>query len=319
LYINQKKNIMKKLLLSLIFIASFGVSKAQNIYSYGFNSPTATMLGADGWMQTNQSSPVGASTYTVPTVASTVFTTGGQAGGPLSFTLINFNSTTGAGEISNWLISPVVSLQNGDVISFYTRTNTPNANPTPANTFPDRLELRLGTNGSFTANPSTGVADLGDFTTLGVTVNPDLLLTGAGSYPGVWTKYSYTVSGLTGITDCKVAFRYWVTDGGPLGANSNIIAIDTLSVDRTPLATNNFFAQNFKVYPNPATNVVNVVAKSGTTINQVEVTDINGRVVKAVTPKALTSEINITELTSGVYFVKVASDLGSGTTKIVKQ
>lgn len=303
---------MKKLLLSFSLLLMTSLSFSQSIYTYGFDTPTAT-LATDGWLQTNQSTPVGASTYIVPTTASTVFTTGGQAGGILSYALVNFNSTTGAGDISNWLISPEVSLKNGDVVSFYTRTATYAAVPTPANTFPDRLELRISTNGSFTTLPTGGSTDVGDFTTLAAEVNPDLELT---VYPATWTQFSYTVSGLPDLTACKVAFRYFVTNGGPAGANSNIIAIDSFNVDR-PLATDSFFAQNFGVFPNPATNVLNIANKSNSAINSIQITDMNGRIVKDV--KGMVEQINISELNAGVYFLKVTSSQGTGSTKIIKK
>lgn len=308
---------MKKLLLSFLLLPFLGSS--QNIFSFGFEGTTAAMF-ASGWTETNQSNPVGTSTFTIPTATVTAFATGAQAGGPLSYVLVNFNSTTTPGDISNWLITPVVSLQNGDIITFYTRTVTPNASPSPANTYPDRLELRLSTSGAFSAAPSTGSTDLGDFTTLCLSVNPNLLLTGAGSYPGTFTQFSYTVSGLTGVTDCEFGFRYWVTDGGPTGSNSNIIAIDTVSVDRPTASTADFFSSNFSIFPNPVNDIFTVNSKNDATIKSIIVTDINGRVVSEVSPSSVSqTQVNISELNSGVYFVKVQSEAGVGTTKIIKR
>ncbi len=310
---------MKKLLYLFLAMPLIGLAQT-NVYNYGFETPTATMTSTDGWSQTNQSDPLGDATYSVPTASVTAFPTGAQSGGALSYVLVNYTSTTGAGDISNWLISPVVSIQNGDIITFYTRTVTPNANPSPDNTFPDRLELRLSANGAFSTIPANGADDLGDFTTLCTSVNPDLLLTGAGSYPGVWTQYTYTVSGLTAPTDCLLAFRYWVTNGGPTGANSNIIAIDTFDITRPNANTQDFFAGNFTMQPNPATDVFNITAKSGVSIQTIQVLDINGRVVNQV--NASNSEaiqVNISNLNAGVYFVKVQSDLGVGTSKIIKK
>lgn len=303
---------MKKLLLSLSLSLVATASFAQSIYSYGFDAPTAS-LATDGWIQTNQSDPVGASTYIVPATASTVFTTGGQAGGPLSMAIVNYNSTTGAGIISNWLITPTITVKQGDVISFYTRTATYNVAPTPANTFPDRLELRGSANGDFSVIPSGGADDLGDFGELLVSVNPDLDLTG---YPDSWTQYSFTITGFPTETAVKLALRYYVTDGGPTGANSNIIAIDSFNVDR-PLSTDGFFAQNYKVWPNPASTVLNFANNATSTINSIQITDLNGRTVKEV--KGMVEQINISELNAGLYFVKVNSNEGTGTTKIIKK
>ncbi len=292
---------MKKLLLSLSLVLAISSTNAQNLTSENFNVFPAT------WTKTNQSVPVGAGAWSQG--GGTAFTPGGQAGGATSFGLVNYTSVTGDNTISNWLITPSINLQNGDVISFYSRTGGTVVQ------FADNLELRLSTNGDFTVNPSTGNEDLGDFTTLGLAINPDLDLT---SYPLTWTQFSYTVSGLSSETSCKIAFRYYVTNGGPTGANSNIIGIDTFSVDR-PLATDTFFANNFAVYPNPVTSVLNINSKNNTTFNFVQVSDLNGRVIKTVNTKDLaTTQINIADLTAGVYFLKVTSDQGVGTTKIVK-
>ena len=241
-----KTYFMKKTLLSLLLVPFFGIS--QNQFSFGFDGTTAAMLSA-GWQSTNQSSPAGASTwsnasFTLP-LTGAIFGSGntttlpvGQAGGNNSFALVNFNSTTGTGTISNWLITPDITVQNGDVVTFYSRKGTDGTTD-----YPDRLELRMST--TATVLPSGGSAGLGSFTTVCTTVNPSLL--GGFVYPKVWTQYSYTVTGLAGPTAVKFAFRYFVTNGGPSGANSDIIGIDTFSVDR-PLSSESFFKNNFFIF-----------------------------------------------------------------------
>ena len=302
--IKTKDMIKKLLLLSAAFLTGF--ANGQNLISEGFD--TYANLAGLGWTATNQSTPLGASVWAQG--GGTAFTGGGQSGGATSFTLCNFNSTTGTGTISNWLISPVVSLQNGDVISFYTRTGGTVVQ------YPDRLELRIGTNGAATVLPSGGAASVGGFTTLALTVNPALTLT---DYPLVWTQYSYTVSGLAGPTNSRIAFRYYVTDGGPTGDNSNIIGVDTFSVDR-PLSTGEFFSQSFSMYPNPASNELNVMSKDNTGINLIRITDLNGRVVKSMDAKgAFESQINVSELNAGMYFVDIQTDGGKATTKFLKK
>lgn len=308
---------MKKLLYLFCFVPFLGQS--QVVYSFGFDGTTAAMLTA-GWEVTNQSSPVytNAPTWSIPaTTPTTTFAGGGQAGGGTSFALVNFTSTgtsasTGSGTISNWLISPSVNVQNGDIISFYTRIGRNGAAQ-----FPDRLQLRMSTAGAFTALPSGGASGLGDFTNLLVDVNPDLDLT---SYPTAWGQYTYTVTGLTGPTDVRFAFRYFVTSGGPEGANSDIIGIDTFSVDRPAANTQDFFAGNFSIQPNPVNDVFTLSTKNGVSIEKVEVVDINGRVVSQVNASTTEAvQVNVSDLNSGVYFVRVQSDLGVGTSKIIKK
>ena len=123
----------------------------------------------------------------------------------------------GNNTISNWLLTPPVTLQNGARMTFYTRTvDVPQ--------FPDRLQVRMSTNGDST-NVGTTSVDVGDFTTLMLDINPTLTTTG---YPNVWTQFTVTVSGVASPTTGRLAFRYFVEFGGPNGQNSDYIGIDTV-------------------------------------------------------------------------------------------
>jgi hypothetical protein len=174
-----------------------------------------TTLPAAGWFTQNNSVPVGSTTWFQGNPA--VFTA--QAGATNSYIGGNFNATTGTNTISLWLLTPNRTFNNGDVVKFWTR------NPTD-NPFPDRLEVRLSTAGAST-NVGTGSAGVGDFTTVLTTINPDLTV---GGYPEVWTEFTITLSGLpAGGASGRIAFRYFVTGGGPTGDNSNYIGIDTFS------------------------------------------------------------------------------------------
>ncbi|MES1210691.1 MAG: choice-of-anchor J domain-containing protein, partial [Acidobacteriota bacterium] len=85
---------------------------------------------------------------------------------------------------------------------------------------------------------STGATstDVGNFTTLLVDVNPTLV---TGVYPTVYTQFSATLSGLpAGPNAGRIAFRYFVTNGGPSGANSDLISIDDVNV--TPVELMDF-------------------------------------------------------------------------------
>ncbi len=130
----------------------------------------------------------------------------------------NYQNTDGS-IINNFMITPVLNLENGDEITFITRT-------TEGSIFPDRLEVRISPDGA-NIDPS-GPADVGSYTELLLEINPDLE---EGGYPEEWTRYTAVVSGLTGAVDTRVAFRYYVTDGGPVGNNSNYIGVDQLSID----------------------------------------------------------------------------------------
>ncbi len=327
---------MKKFLLSILFLFSFYNAQSQNIYNIGFNGNTT------GWTKINQSTlPSSAGLWTIPAYSAvtvgtpaplanpfgaTVIPVGqlssipeGQAGGANSFAIVGKTSTTSTAStgaiISNWLISPNITVQDGNVISFYTRCGT--ASSVTSALKADRLELRMSTQGPFTTPPSLGPNDIGDYSIVLATINPNQTLT---AYPTGWTRYSYTVTGLSAPTQCKFAFRYNVLNGGPNGQRSDIIGVDTFSVDTFDLATNQNTFQNFDVYPNPANNSITVTSSTNSLISQIQITDLNGRVVNnTIENSVVSSEINISNLTSGIYFVKVSSKQGTSTLKIVKQ
>ena len=75
----------------------------------------------------------------------------------------------------------------------------------------------------------------------------------------------------------------------------------------------------FSVYPNPVNNVVTISNSANATIDAVTVSDLNGRTVKSVKLNGETSaQINISDLSAGVYMMNISSDQGSVTKKIVK-
>jgi subtilisin-like proprotein convertase family protein len=127
----------------------------------------------------------------------------------------NFNNTSGNNTISNWLFAPGTTLKNGDKLTFYTRTTS--------GLFPDRLQVRMSTNGTST-NVGTTPTSVGDYTNLLLDINPTYTSTG---YPTAWTQFTVTMSGLpaAGVSG-RIAFRYFVEGGGPAGANSDYIGID---------------------------------------------------------------------------------------------
>ena len=171
-------------------------------------------LVPNGWFMQNNSVPVGSTNWFQGN--SIVFAA--QNGAATSYIGANFNNTTGANTISNWLLTPTRTLKNGDVFSFYTRT-------TVDNMYPDRLQVRLSTAGTST-NVGTGSAAVGDFTTVLLDINPGLV-TSVYPFTG-WQQYTITISGLTAPTSGRIAFRYFVTNGGPSGLNSNYIGIDNV-------------------------------------------------------------------------------------------
>lgn len=301
---------MKKIFAVSLLAAGMSLS-AQNVYSFGFD----TAFTAE-WTLTNQSSEPtdvlwSKAAYTTPPSPGIFGSSGtlpnGQAGGANSFGLVNFTSTD-ADTISNWLITPSVNVKDGDVVSIYTRKGTDGNID-----YPDRLELRYST-APTAVIPANGPDDVGSFTNLGVSVNPNLL--GNFVYPKTWTKYQFTVSGVgTTPVATRFAFRYFVLDGGPSGANSDIIGIDTFSVDRTALGTAETNVKaGLRIYPNPASDFITV--DTDKKVGAIVIFDMSGKLVKKSTEG---KTLDVKALTPGVYNVQVQTEDGVNAYRIVKK
>jgi hypothetical protein len=117
----------------------------------------------------------------------------------------NYN-TVASGDIDNWLVTPVIAgVAVGDQIAFWSQS--------PLNsTFPDSIMVMYSAAGDSTPSASSWVM-LGNFK-----VNTT----------GAWQQTAFAVAAAG--ANARFAIRYKVTDGGPLGTNSDFIGIDQIEV-----------------------------------------------------------------------------------------
>jgi len=175
-------------------------------------------LAGNDWTITNNSAPVGTASWFQGSPISAAGPFDAYNGADYAYIAVNFRSTGNSGNISNWLMMPNRTFRNGDVLTFVTRKDSPDTNP-------DRLEVRLSTSGASTSVGSTPT-DVGVFTTLLLSINPDLE---TDIYPTTWTTYTVTIAGLPGPISGRLAFRYHVTDAGIAAANGDYIGIDNVT------------------------------------------------------------------------------------------
>ncbi|MDQ2779174.1 MAG: choice-of-anchor J domain-containing protein [Pseudomonadota bacterium] len=200
---------MKKIALLAALAFTAAAQAAPTTLSENFDDVGA--LSAAGWSFVNNSTtPVG---LNWGQGNPGVFTA--QAGADNSFAAASFLSTQQFnGAASNWLISPVLTLDSASLLSFYVRNG--------GSGFFDTLEVRLSTNGT-SADVGSTPASVGDFSTLLGIYSSD---TAAD-----WVQLSYGLGSLTASTDVRLAFRYVVDD---TSANGNYLGIDTVSVSAVP-------------------------------------------------------------------------------------
>ncbi len=102
-------------------------------------------------------------------------------------------------------------------------------------------------------------------------------------------------------------------------AGTHGIIVDNFTVSQA-LATDQFLDSKFATYPNPAKNVINVSNTTDALLSTIEMTDINGKIVKNIKLSNVSeAEVTVSDLSTGIYTMKITSDKGIVTKKIIKE
>jgi Secretion system C-terminal sorting domain/Ig-like domain CHU_C associated len=119
------------------------------------------------------------------------------------------------------------------------------------------------------------------------------------------TNYNFTLTGLASNTVYSYEF------GAITNNNGNFEGGQNAAFRTSTLSTNDFDAKNlqFNIYPNPAINVVNIEVASE--LKSVEVYSLQGQKIKSTSSK----ELNVSDLSSGVYMIRVEDTNGAIATK----
>jgi hypothetical protein len=81
------------------------------------------------------------------------------------------------------------------------------------------------------------------------------------------------------------------------------------------MSTENFDKDAISLYPNPTSSILNISNTNNIEIKNILVSDINGRVVK--NQAGTLTQINVSDLNSGVYFVTIEAAEGKTTLKFI--
>ncbi len=86
------------------------------------------------------------------------------------------------------------------------------------------------------------------------------------------------------------------------------------------LSTNEQLAQKFNLYPNPATNVVNITNSENMSVKQVEIYDLAGKLINTQNfNNEVEIQLNVENLTSGTYLLHLQTNEGVAMKKIIKK
>lgn len=156
---------------------------------------------------------------------------------------------------------------------------------------------------------------------IGVAFNPvngEVIWRGPGFYTGF-------PSSATGINPFEVDFAVFAGTGNSVAsvAKFDAIRIEATAAENLLLSindTDNTLSESIKLYPNPVNDVINLTAANRLNLTKLEIIDINGRTVKSISIENITRrEINISELSKGLYLINIHSKDGMVTKKIIKQ
>jgi hypothetical protein len=123
----------------------------------------------------------------------------------------------------------------------------------------------------------------------------------------------------------KIKTKPTLVVGNTFTNNANIyfdynfpITTNTYTTTVAALSNQDFdFGTYFTLYPNPTKDVLNIQTKQDVAINSVEIYNQLGQIVMATTNAV--NSVDVANLASGTYFVKVNTEKGSANAKFVKE
>jgi hypothetical protein len=124
-----------------------------------------------------------------------------------------------------------------------------------------------------------------------------------------------TISVEFSVGDNGDSFLAFALQGDATGSR---VIIDEVSLTAGVLSNKEFKADNnFSFAPNPTNNFVNLSASKN--IEKVEFYNLLGQIALSAPVNGLRKEVNISNLKSGIYLMKVTIDNAVGTYKIIKK
>ncbi|MEZ4792072.1 MAG: T9SS type A sorting domain-containing protein [Gelidibacter sp.] len=124
---------------------------------------------------------------------------------------------------------------------------------------------------------------------------------------------------LTGLTMDNVYYiRVWSDGVAPRTSENRFEGTFNIVVNDATLSTNEFENANaFTYFPNPVKNELTLKAQSN--IQNVSIYNMLGQEVLRTSPNTLESEVNMNQLQSGAYFVKVTINDATESIRVIKQ
>ena len=148
-----------------------------------------------------------------------------------------------------------------------------------------------------------------------------------GSQTNIVTYYKFNQgfdaainTSVTNLLDSVGSNTGTLTSFALTGATSNWQSGSTITIGNTctVLSANNFdLASNIKLYPNPTSSILYLETEKLSNI-YVELIDLNGRVLMSQSLNTTSNNIDLSSYNAAIYLLKVSSNEGTSTYKVIK-
>ncbi len=135
---------------------------------------------------------------------------------------------------------------------------------------------------------------------------------------GIWTKLGEigkNIPGFFGYSQSLSSNGDIIVVGAYLNSLNNIQQSGAGYVYNLTniLSSDTFALENFNIYPNPTTDILNIELKENLTLEKVLIYNTTGQLVKETTEKT----INLSSFAKGIYNVQVLTNQGKATKKVI--
>ena len=125
-----------------------------------------------------------------------------------------------------------------------------------------------------------------------------------------------------GVVATETAPGYILATGCSINTPTSFVTVSPAAkividlVENETASSEQFFAENFTLYPNPTTDVLNISSKNGLNASEVRITDLSGKVVKV---QKDASTVNVSDLAAGTYLIDITTNEGKASSKFIKK
>ena len=125
---------------------------------------------------------------------------------------------------------------------------------------------------------------------------------------------AFTLKTFNFVAPTTAAYYFGIKNQSPMNAaGTHALLVDNFTISQV-LSSESFTLNGVKMYPNPATNVLNIQSDIEQ-LTKVSITDLNGRVVKEVFNNL--SQISLGNLAKGIYLVTIESATAQKVEKLI--